>query len=120
MPALLRLADRSVVEDGASKTYYYAAGGGVEDLDEGDEEGVDASEEAHVAAEVDEARVPEVADGEQEKRDPEQKEDAPDDFVGAKGHDPEEEGKDTPHEQSYAHRGGGRGLEPAGAYGPVQ
>ena len=74
----------------------YAVGGGVEDFDEGYGQGVEAGGEAEVAAEVAELGVAEVSQGQQNKGDPEEEEDAPDSFAGAEGDDPEQEGEEAP------------------------
>ena len=117
---------RSVVlgEEGFAYGEDGAVGGGVEDLDEGDEERVDAGEQAEVAADVTAGPgadgVAEVAPGEQEERDPEQQEDAPDRLAEAEGDDPEQQGEDAPEQQDDAARGGGWCFEPAGANGPLQ
>src|SRR5271157_1755225 len=99
LPALLR----SGFENGMTEGDNFAACGCVKDLDEGDDEGVDASEETEVAADGAAAPVADhiakVSPGEEEEGDPEEKEDAPDGLAGAEADEPEEKGEDSPHEK---------------------
>src|ERR1700730_6930641 len=88
----------SGTEDGVAEVNDSAVSGGVEDLDEGDEEGVETGEEAKIAAESTGA-IAEIACGEQEEGDPEEQENAEYGFAGAESDDPEQEGEDAPHEK---------------------
>ena len=112
------------VQDGAAQGDDFAAGGCVEDLDEGYEEGVESGENAEESADF--ATAPaadcaaEVACRQEEEGDPEQEEDAPDRFVRTEGYDPEQEGEDSPHQECDGYGGGGWSFEPACTDGPSQ
>src|SRR5438067_11257318 len=101
-----------------------ATRGSVEAFEEGDEEGIEAGEQAKVAADPAEGqraqRVMEVAERQQEEGEGEQEEDAPHGFGEAEADDPEQTSEDAPHQQDETSSGSGGRFEPAGSDGPLQ
>lgn len=71
-------------DEGVAERDDDASGYVVEDFEEGDEEGVDAGEQAEVTSELAGAET-EVSCGEEKEGDPEEQEDAPDGLAGAEG-----------------------------------
>src|SRR6185437_13121511 len=92
---------------------------GVQRLNESNEQSVDSGDQAEVAAHL-AGRITEVSRGEQEERNPEKQEDAPDSLAHAERNDPQQQRE---HAEEQQHRSTGdrrRSLQPARSDAPLQ
>src|ERR1700738_216735 len=107
----------SFANQGLSERNDDPASGCIENLDEGNKEGIDPGQQAEESADF--AAVPttneiaEVPSRKKEERDPEQKKNAPHASAEPETHDPQQKSKHTPHQQSNGDSRSRRNRQPA-------